>query len=265
MVAAMNKYVFPPKFDFTRFSSINPLLMYVFEFSADLTQKDISDIWQNLPPDLSEKFETKEAVVEEQELLDLILTKDTETHWLVFKVKKRAQKDYELVRRALVGGDISALSPNIESEYSYNWPYDYFSLVELAKMEEKVQYASRDLAPPAPTRTGDDTPPPAIANAGASTSRARPATSGAPGSAASLANPEQAVTTRAPQTQAAPTPTTTRIQPVATSTAPISSTRQAAATTAAGVSGGSPTTATQATTRTTRGRGSGGGGRGGSY
>ena len=265
MVAAMNKYVFPPKFDFTRFSSINPLLMYIFEFSADLTQKDISDIWQNLPPDLSEKFETKEAVVEEQELLDLILTKDTETHWLVFKVKKRAQKDYELVRRALVGGDISALSPNIESEYSYNWPYDYFSLVELAKMEEKVQYASRDLAPPAPTRTGDDTPPPAIANAGATTSRARPATSGAPGSAASLANPEQAVTTRAPQTQAAPTPTTTRIQPVATSTAPISSTRQAAATTAAGVGAGSPTTATQAATRTTRGRGRGGGGRGGSY
>jgi len=145
MVAAMDKYVFPPKFDFTRFDTVDPILMYIFEFSADLTQQDIADIWQNLPPDLSERFETKETVVEEKELIDLILNKDADTKWMVFKVKKRAKKDFEIVRRQQVQQDTSAMTPNITSKYSYNWPYDYFSLVELAKMDEQVQYVSTDL------------------------------------------------------------------------------------------------------------------------
>ena len=257
LTSAMQKYVFPPRFDFMEFDSVDPVLMYVFEFSAKLSQQDLSDIWQNLPPSINEKFETKEAVVEERELLDLILDKDADTHWMVFKVKRKGTRNYEKYRRSLVSNaDLSSFPETSRTPYSYNWPHDYFSLVELAKMDEKVQYASRDLAPPAPTRTGDDTPPPAIASVGASTSRARPATSGAPGSAASLANPEQAVTTRAPQTQAA-------------STSPISTTRQAATTTTAAATQTTQTTttqaATQAATRTTRGRGRGGGGRGGSY
>ena len=145
ILAAMDKYVFPPKFDFTRFDTVDPILMYIFEFSADLTQQDIADVWQNLPPNLSEKFETKEAVVEEKELIDLILNKDTDTKWMVFKVKKRAKKDFEIVRRQQVQEDTSAMTPNITSKYSYNWPYDYFSLVELAKIDEQVQYVSTDL------------------------------------------------------------------------------------------------------------------------
>ena len=248
--AAMEKYVFPPKFDFTRFDTVDPLLMYVFEFSADLSQKDITDIWQNVPPSISEKFQTKEAIVEEQELLDLILTKDTETKWMVFKVKKRAKKDFEVQRRAQVQRDVSALTPNIESEYSYNWPYDYFSLVELAKMEEKVQYASRDLNPPAPTRTGEEAPPPAVAAGGTTTTRSRAPAAAAPGSAASLANPEQAVTTRAPQTQTqAPASTTTRAAPRTTAAATTTTTQAQSA---------------PRTTPTPRGGGRGGG-RGGSY
>jgi hypothetical protein len=145
MVAAMDKYVFPPKFDFTRFDTVDPILMYIFEFSANLTQQDIADIWQNLPPDLSEKFETKETVVEEKELIDLILNKDADTKWMVFKVKKRAKKDFEISRRMQVQEDTSAMTPYITSKYSYNWPYDYFSLVELAKIDEQVQYVSTDL------------------------------------------------------------------------------------------------------------------------
>jgi len=146
MVEAMGKYVFPPKFDFTRFGTVDPVLMYIFEFSADLNQQDIADIWQNLPPNLNERFETKETVVEEKELIDLILTKDSDTHWMVFKVKKRAKKDFEKVRRSLISdADISALPDAITSLNSYNWPYDYFSLVELAKIDEQVQYVSTDL------------------------------------------------------------------------------------------------------------------------
>jgi len=30
-------------------------------------------------------------------------------------------------------------------DYSYNWPYDYFSLVELVKIDETVRYISEDI------------------------------------------------------------------------------------------------------------------------
>ena len=51
LVRAMQKYVFPPKFDFTRFSrTVKPILMYVFEFNIDITQEDIANMWQNVTP-----------------------------------------------------------------------------------------------------------------------------------------------------------------------------------------------------------------------
>jgi hypothetical protein len=119
--------------------------MYIFEFSAKLTQKDITDIWQNLPPELGETFEHDETVVEERELVDLILDKESDIQWMVFKVKRKAQKDFEVYRRSLVTDNVAAMTPRITSPYSYNWPYDYFSLVELAKIEEEVQYVSIDM------------------------------------------------------------------------------------------------------------------------
>ena len=71
---------------------------------------------------------------------------------MIFKVKKRAAKDYEKFRRSLVTQDTTSISSNI-GEYSYNWPYDYFSLVELITIDEAVQYVSDDLV---------DTPPASI-------------------------------------------------------------------------------------------------------
>ena len=64
--------------------------------------------------------------------------------WLVFKVKKRSKKSFEKFRRSLVAEDTTAFKENV-GDYSYNWPYDYFSLVELIKLEETVQYATSDL------------------------------------------------------------------------------------------------------------------------
>ena len=163
LTAAMSKYIFPPRFDFMQFNTVDPILMYVFEFNAKLSQQDLADIWQNLPPNINEKFESKEAVVEEEELLGLILDKDSNTHWMVFKVKKRATANFEKYRKQLVSSDLTALPPDsIDSPYSYNWPYDYFSLVELAKIEEKVQYRSKDLNEPAlgAGQVSDLPPPP---------------------------------------------------------------------------------------------------------
>jgi len=142
--SAMAKYVFPPKFDFTRFETVSSVLMYVFEFSVDLDQQDLADMWQNLPPDIGEKFEQKEVIIEDKRLLNMIANNTEDIQWMVFKVKKRAAKDYEKFRRGLVTDNTSAISSKI-GEYSYNWPYDYFSLVELVKVEEGIQYISKDL------------------------------------------------------------------------------------------------------------------------
>ena len=141
----LKKYVFPPKFD----TIVNPetgcnILMYVFEFSQQVTQQDITDMWQNLPPSIGEKFERKEKVIDDKQILDLITCNSNEIRWMVFKVKKRAAKDYDKFRRSLISNDVSGFSQTV-GKYSYNWPYDYFSLVELVKLDETVQYASKDL------------------------------------------------------------------------------------------------------------------------
>ena len=137
-----------PKFDFLTNDTVDPILMYAFEFSAKVTQQDIADMWQNLPPDINEKFEQKEVVIDDKQVLDLLINNSEDIQWMVFKVKKRAKKSFEKYRRSLVTEDTSAFL-DIIGPYSYNWPYDYFSLVELVKIDETVQYASVDV-------TGDD-------------------------------------------------------------------------------------------------------------
>ncbi len=64
---------------------------------------------------------------------------------MVFKVKKRVGMDFERQRRAQQSSNTGSLPTYIHEPYSYNWPYDYCSLVELAQIEESVQWSSRDL------------------------------------------------------------------------------------------------------------------------
>ena len=67
--------------------------------------------------------------------------------WLIFKVKKRANmtmsqiknKGYEksfveIDNNGQLGGSSVSGDTRLESRYSYNWPYDFFSLVETAKL-----------------------------------------------------------------------------------------------------------------------------------
>jgi hypothetical protein len=144
---ALDKYVFPPRFDSNRDSTVTPVLMYVFEFSATLSSTDLADIWQNLPPSIGEKFVSQTVTIEEKTYKDLILDAANPIQWMVFKVKKRAPIDFERNRRAqVVDVDAAAgLFPATVGDWSYNWPYDYFSLVELAKIDEEVTYASKDI------------------------------------------------------------------------------------------------------------------------
>ena len=49
--AHLEKYVFPPRFDYVINPEMDKVAMYVFEFGIRIKQQDISDIWQNLPSD----------------------------------------------------------------------------------------------------------------------------------------------------------------------------------------------------------------------
>jgi hypothetical protein len=54
--------------------------------------------------------------------------------WMVFKVKQKASQNYY----DKIVGETQKLSKT--SPYSYNWPYDYFSLVELAKANTEFAF-----------------------------------------------------------------------------------------------------------------------------
>jgi hypothetical protein len=156
MIDRMSKYVMPPHLDFLNDNKINPFVAYMFEFKAKLDQQDLADIWQGLMPKISINAE---VVNETIDVDDYGLPSNKFSHktgknefyggkelpcdvrWMVFKVKKRANYEYASIRPDF---NESTLTPNnqvvnngalLENPYSYNWPYDYFSLVELAQLE----------------------------------------------------------------------------------------------------------------------------------
>ena len=137
----MNKYVFPPQFDFTRNKKAKPLAMYVFEFEHTFDRDDLSYIWQNISPKFGTSYKTAMAsithpLLEGQKLADL----SGRIKWMVFKVKQRARTNYydNLVNPPGPTGASMATSNN--QKFSYNWPYDYFSMVEFAKIDSTVNF-----------------------------------------------------------------------------------------------------------------------------
>jgi hypothetical protein len=154
----LKKYVFPPAFDFIQSNpehgiiDVPAVAMYVFEFSHILTKDDLSHIWQNLLPKIGTTPQVAMSTVSHPLLISELLGHDAEKllsrqikkkgtptidefperlQWMVFKVKQRAKRDYFTM--------IDGRTP-IMPFYTYNWPYDYFSLVELAKIDAEVSF-----------------------------------------------------------------------------------------------------------------------------
>ena len=78
---------------------------------------------------------------------------ESEIRWMVFKVKKRAKTNYfdKVVGKKAGYGQAAAaagFSTNASSEtaaqakISYNWPYDFFSLVELVKIDAEIEFSN---------------------------------------------------------------------------------------------------------------------------
>lgn len=159
----MKDYVFPPNFDFINNENIDPIAMYIFEFKYTLSQQDLADIWQGLLPDIGYKFEEQTSVIthelNENELIDKTNLNE-KLKFFVFKVKQKAKNNYfERLVNSIQSSDKKKISllqglnrtdgidfSQIDKDltYSYNWPYDFFSLVELAKIDAKIEYMNEE-------------------------------------------------------------------------------------------------------------------------
>ena len=182
MFDAMGRYVFPPSFDYLTYpEDVNPVSMYIFEFEHSLSQEDLTDIWQNLPPRIARSFDSEtlptglptEEIMQTKEVTHALdtneLLRDMDDHlqWMVFKVKQKAKRNYfdkiidtnsktkiptELDKSGLgktltkqaetdfLAGGSGKGSARLDQDFdfSYNWPYDFFSLVELVKLDEDI-------------------------------------------------------------------------------------------------------------------------------
>ena len=160
MVSKMMKYVIPPKMNFLKYNTreafIDPFAMYIFEFEHTLTKTDIAYLWQNLPPDIGlDTFHRNprdtlkaESIVSHDlggnmDLLSGQFSKNVK--WMVFKIKQRAETNYfkKMEKDRLPSGhpDKRLSVENDIFEYGFNWPYDYFSMVELIKLDAEVGFS----------------------------------------------------------------------------------------------------------------------------
>ena len=189
----MKKYIMPPQFDFVLNKDMDPFVAYIFQFKATLNKEDLSKIWQNLYPDptrgisiaqhskVNENWITTDteflASVLDSDLDPASIKKDSDSiyenpevfseqqiRWLVFKIKYRAESDYQQVVQqsvtdveenvigfsgtSIVGARDTRLFREsrkdslLFSKFSYNWPYDFFSMVEMIKLEAKMDLFS---------------------------------------------------------------------------------------------------------------------------
>jgi len=154
----MDKYIIPPELDCFTFAEgnlkINPFVMYLFEFNHTLSQQDLADIWQGVMPDIA-----RIAQLSDPEIDNAVFSHPTgpneffggktipeDIRWMVFKVKKRANFNYYKMTADISDDDKFNFKFNVggvELPYSYNWPYDYFSLVELAQIEVENEFVKK--------------------------------------------------------------------------------------------------------------------------
>ena len=168
MVDKMQRFVIPPSLDFVNVKDVDPFAMYIFEFTHKLSQQDLADIWQNLSPEIGTSFEEAEVSLSHPLLAHELLgggktikegkiekgdPLPEKIRWMVFKAKQRAQTNYyhkvvgELGSSANQAFEAaSILRPEgVATDMTFNWPYDFFSLIELAQIDASVVLADENM------------------------------------------------------------------------------------------------------------------------
>ena len=160
-IRKMQKYVFPPTFDFLNNRDLPAIAMYVFEFSMTFSKDDLSYMWQNVMPTKAHSFDMASSTINHNLLVNELMGYANKQkgvplrdkiQWMVFKVKQKAPTNYydKIVAKTPELDKLSAISRsrqvslgnNSDARYSYNWPYDCFSIVEMAQIEATVEFTS---------------------------------------------------------------------------------------------------------------------------
>ena len=169
MVRKMQKFVIPPHLDFIKSpDDIDPFAMFIIDFEVELKQQDLTDIWQNLTPDIGIDFIEKEVELPGEIFVSqgggtaadhLMPFFKEDTRWMIFKVKQRSAYNYfektadsaddTNFKFQFNFGDGESAKTGSPS-FSYNWPFDFFSLIELVKIDANVASIPYGL-PPEPT------------------------------------------------------------------------------------------------------------------
>ena len=175
MIERMQTFVFPPNLDFVHNKDVDPFAMYIIPFHYDFTKQELADMWQGLYPHPTEDpgvFHEKTAGFSHELLANALMGGGTaeglqgniptsydstdfgqplatDVRWMVFKVKQRADTDYfaNIIgeRNNIILSQLSNIygeAPQNRQPITYNWPYDYFSIIELAQIEAGVTIAN---------------------------------------------------------------------------------------------------------------------------
>ena len=173
--------------------------MYIFEFSHTFDKDDLSYMWQNIMPRNYEKFEIKSStfshnldfneIMEPNDLLD-----NDNVRWQVFKVKQRVESNYYDKKARTVAPIVqstaatSAVS-DFDKYVNYNWPYDFFSIVEGIKIDAQVLMDTEEYTTSSTNQSG------APANSGGTTSNGNTIAGNSGNSSTTTTTTAQSVTT----------------------------------------------------------------------
>ena len=142
----MQKYVFPPEFDFLNNKEVDPIAMYIFEFKYEFDRDDLSYMWQNIAPRDHEQVRMEQSSVSHNlannELINAEVLNNNNLRWMVFKVKQRCKTDYYDLIPDQANESTRQVKQKTtkldEYKFGFNWPYDYLSFVELIKMDVDI-------------------------------------------------------------------------------------------------------------------------------
>jgi hypothetical protein len=157
-IKLMDDYVIPPHLDFNKSATAKPYAMYIFEYEHSFSAQDLSDMWQGLYPDSGKVMkQVTKQVTHKLNILELLgATADDGEHvpdqirFMVFKVKQRAAINYFAKTADSLDDDrfkfkFQSGAMKKSTDYSYNWPYDFFSLVETVKIDMSLTLRNKML------------------------------------------------------------------------------------------------------------------------
>ena len=146
-INSMKKFVVPPQYDYIKYNDITPFVSYFLEFDHTLSQKDLLDIWQGVTPTIAISPETDEVRIShnfDKHNFFYNLDFPSDIKFMVFKVKQKAKWNYYDITKDSSDDNRFRFDfqgdgqTEVVPDYNYNWPYDFCTLVERAKVDVNV-------------------------------------------------------------------------------------------------------------------------------